>query len=143
MVTGITTTRIEEIKKYKIGEIFEENYHQYNPLTKTGLIDADFESGRVVYFINNIKYIDLYDNGEYLHTYFECIPYNIIERTGVNLIKNKHHLEMVEPPKIKKDIFINRHEKSILKENNLLCELKSILEIETFVGGNYFNIYKN
>jgi hypothetical protein len=143
MVTGITTTRIEEIKKYKISEIFEENYFEYNSATKTGLISADMSAGEIVYYINNIKYVDIYEDGEYVHTYFECIPYNIIEKTGGNLLKNNNHLETAEPPKIKKDIFINRNEKSVFKENNLLCELKSILEIETFVGGNYFNIHKN
>ena len=129
MVSGITTTRIEEIRKYKPSEVFEENYKQYDSTTKTGLVSVNMEIGEIIYYINNIKYIDVYENGDYLHTYFECIPYEILQKNGGVLIK--------------KDIFINRHEKSIMKENNLLSELNSFLEIKTFVGGNYFNIHKN
>ena len=143
MVTGITTSRLEELRKYKVSEVFEENYHHYNPITQTGLLSGDVDAGEIVYYINNIKYVDIYENGEYLHTYFECNPAPIIENLGGNSYKDSFFLEVVQKPKIKKDIFINRYEKSVFKENNLISELRSVLEIETFIGGNYFNIYKN
>ena len=142
-VTGVTTSRIEEIRKYKVSEIFEENFFQFDASTNTGLFDVNWEIGEIVYFINNIKYVDYYDNGKYVSTYFELTPNQISERTGGNLIKNENHLETVQKIKIKKDIFINRNEKSVLRDNNMLTDLNSIVEIETFVGGNYFNVYKN
>lgn len=142
IVTGITTSRLEELRKYKVSDIFEEKYHMGGTPINNGVVSGSIDSGTVIYYVNGIKYIDEYENNE-INTRFEHTPIEMDVEEGGNVLKLNHYGRSVDVPKIDKDVFIDRDERSGFKDNHIISDMKSLVDIETFAGGNYFNIIKN
>jgi len=142
-ITGVTTSRLKELKKYKPTEEFGDRYHISTEISKNGVNYNDsVENDVIVYYINNIEYKDLYENNKYIITEFK----HTLEPPPINLdnflVHNENYGSSIETPKVKSDVFIDRHEKSPFKNNYLLSDMESLLDITTFAGGNYFNIIK-
>lgn len=143
-ITGVTTSRLNELRKYKPTDVFEESYHESNSILENGVnYGESTENEIIVYYINKIEYSDIYEDNEYVITKFK----HILEPPPTNhdnfLIGNEKYGNSVETPKVMVDVFIDRHEKSPFKNNYLLSEMESLLDIATFAGGNYFNIIKD
>lgn len=143
IVTGLTTSRLYEIKKYRISENFEDNYISYNPSTKTGYLGGTIFDGEVIYMIKGIKYIDNYNNEIYENTFFEYIPTPIDLNEDGFLLKINNYGKSIDKPIIKKDVYVNRKKLPPFKNNFLIRNMENLIDVGTYVGGNYFNIYKN
>ncbi len=142
-VTGVTTTRLSEIKKYRKSGVFYENYVIYNPETGTGWVEGSIDDGEVIYYVKRIKYRDVYDeNGEIIITFFEFTPIEL-DATNNKCIKINNYGKSVDLPIINEDVFIERGQTSPFKNNYLLRDMSNMIDVGTFVGGNYFKIYKN
>ena len=142
MVTGITTSRLEELRKYKVSDIFEEKYYMDGTPINNGIVSGSIDSGVVVYYVNGIKYTDKYENNE-VKTHFQHTPIEMDVEEGGNLLKISNYGKSVGLPQIKEDVFIDRDERSGFKDNYIISDMKNLVDIETFAGGNYFNIIKN
>lgn len=143
IVTGVTTSRLYEIKKYKTSDVFEENYILYTPSTKTGLLSGSISEGEVIYMIKGIKYMDQYNNDNYEITFFEYTPTPINLNEDGFLIKINNYGKSIDKPIIKKDLFVDRNEFSPFKNNLLIRNMENLIDAGSYIGGNYFNIYKN
>lgn len=142
VITGVTTSRLNELKKYKVTDVFNEKYHMDGTPIKNGVVSGTIEDGEVIYYVNGIKYIDIYSDNN-VETFFEYTPIDMDVNIGGVLIKRNEYGKSIESPSIFKDVFINRGEISPFKDNHFLCDVNNMIETETFAGGNYFKIIKN
>jgi hypothetical protein len=140
MLSGETTTRLNELKKYKPTNIFTEKYISGGDLNNNGVDYASSVEGeKVIYFINGIKYIDELDEQR---TVFEFEP-NHGETQTQNLVKLFDLSDVINKPKIKNDVFISRQQIPVFVENRMLEELHILYELTTFAGGGHYKIIKN
>jgi len=59
------------------------------------------------------------------------------------LIKDENKNNVINNPEITSDVFIIRQELSVFEKNYNLEYIKNLIDLETFAGGNYYNIVKN
>ncbi|HPC09476.1 MAG TPA: hypothetical protein PLN85_00180 [archaeon] len=143
MITGITkNSRLNELKKYRLTNIFEEQYFGNGNLNNDGVDFNNSISGvSVVYFINSIKYIDNLTGNT---TYFEYIPQtNLNDYVDKNYYKDLNKKNVINKSKIYNDVFIERQEKSAFVDNHKLQFIDNLLDLLTYASGKYFNIVDN
>lgn len=145
---GVTTSRLNELRTYRtesnISE-FGDKYVKYDPdiEPKNGYVAGSVLMGEIVYYVNDIKYKDIYDeDGNFIITHFYLEPKEMDVNEDGYLIKNNKYGNSVDKPRIYLDVFVDRNEKTAFKDNRILSDLTSLLEVTTFAGGNYFNIIK-
>lgn len=142
LIQGETNSRLSELKKYKPTTVFEEKYWGNGDWENNGVDYIESTEQEIIYYIDGIKYIDTIENEVTIQTIQIYQPTDV-EENDVFLLKFVDYGDMVTEPKTKDDVFVNRHQISPLKDNFLINDLTTIKEIQTFVGGNYFNIFKN
>lgn len=145
-VTGTSTSRLVELKKYKPTDNFTEKYHGNGSLSNDGVdYSQSIEGEIVVYFISGVEYNDIKSNGEWITT----VKYDVVDVEDnpnfidKRLVKNPNKSKLISNPKINNDVFIDRQEMSIFDKNYRLEFITSISDLITYAGGSYFNIVKN
>ena len=144
MITGSTdNSRLTELKKYVITNIFEEQYKGGGSLTIDGVDYANSPSiDYVVYYIGGIRYLDeTFIDG--ISTTFSYTPINEPNFINEPYIKNPDKSKIISNPKIFDDVFINRSNLSALDKNYRLEYIRNLIDLTTYAGGNYFNIINN
>jgi len=144
IVTGTTNnSRLIELRKYTITDVFEEQYHDNGSWTNNGVDFPNSVSGiSVVYYINAIRYIDETLDGV-TTTYFNLTPINDPNFINVPYFKNPNKSKIISNPKIFDDVFIDRSDLSALDKNYRLEYIRNLIDLTTYAGGNYFNIKNN
>jgi len=148
IVTGETKSRLSELKKYRITTVFTEKYRGDGSIDNDGVVfhisNPEIE---ITYYIGGIKYVDDVINNT---TYFEFTA----EGTGTpenpnpNFIygpiyKDPKKENIISRPKIQDGVFIVRQELSAFEKNYKLQHVNNLVELTTYLGGNYFNIVNN
>lgn len=142
MITGTTNnSRLIELKKYKVTNIFTEQYFGNGSLSTNGVDYPNSTSGvSVTYYIDGIKYVD---NVTGSTTTFSYEPQN--ESNFINKIyyKDPNKENIIGFPKISDDVFIERQQLSAFDDNYKLQFIKNLVELTTYAGGKYFKIVNN
>lgn len=97
---------------------------------------------QVTYYIDGIKYTDYVQEGYTIFEYY-ATDSNSPNFINVPYYKDPKKENIISLPKIDNDVFIIRQQLSVFENNNLLEYVDNLLELRTFVGGNYFNIVNN
>lgn len=143
MVTGTTHSKLSDLRKYKITNIFNQQYWGNGSFNNDGVVfNQSNPNIKIIYYIGGIKYIDDIVNGT---TIFSFIP------TGVNspdfiserIYKDPNKSKLVDSPKIDDDVFIDRQEVSVFEKNYKLEHVGNLSELITYASGRYFNILNN
>jgi len=141
VVTGSTTSRLSELKKYKVTEVFTEKYFGDGSLSKNGVdFNNSTENDVIVYYINKIKYTDTFIDNDIITT-FEFTP-TTPETVDGNLIKLTIG-NVFTQSKTDSDVFIERQRLSIFRKNQELGSITCLYDLLSYGGGRYFNIIKN
>lgn len=143
VVTGSSTSRLSELRKYTVTSIFNQQYWSDGTYTNNGVDFTQSTSGvSVVYYINGIKYIDS-TNAGVTTTTFSFTPDNTGNFIDTNIYQNPNKENIVSNPKIYDDVFIIRQELSAFDKNFRLQYMSNLIDVVTYAGGNFFNIVSN
>lgn len=146
VVTGSTeNSRLSELRKYTITNVFADQYIGGGNLLSDGVDYGVSVSGEtIVYYLGGIKYIDVL-TGDTVQTTYSFIPQGTSSPNFINepYYKDPNKGNIISNPKITNDVFIIRQELSVFDNNYRLEYIKNLVDLETYVGGNFFNIVKN
>ena len=166
-VTGNCTSRLNEIRKNSINPIFYKNYFYSIDTTADGLdiYDSYFYTGDTLnnpitllsfntgitgitnynfkYFIDGIEYKEFSGLTNSVQFKFISLGDSSPDILHNKIYKDENKQNIINNPKIDSDVFIERQEISVFEKNYNLEFVKSIFDIETFAGGNYYNIINN
>lgn len=144
-VTGISSSRLSELRKYTITDVFNNQYFGNGSDINNGVdFNESIQNEKVVYYIDGIKYSD-YISTTGTTTKFKFLSDYDSEITFENalMFKNPNKSKLISNPKINDDVFIIRQEASVFDWNYRLEYIKSLVDLNTYAGGNLFNIVNN
>jgi len=145
LVTGITTSRLSELRKYTITNVFANQYIGGGNYITDGVDYINsFEYSKIIYYLGGIKHTDIL-SGSDSGTTFEFTPEGTSSLDFINVpyYKDPKKENIISNPKINDDVFIIRQELSAFDKNYRLEYIKSLVDLETYAGGKFFNIVKN
>ncbi|MFW6243060.1 MAG: hypothetical protein ACOC2W_02780 [bacterium] len=144
IVTGTSTSRLAELKKFKITDDFTNKYQPNGSINNDGVdYQNSTEDEEIVYYISGVKYVDDLDTGI---TTFEFETVDIDNNSDFidrQIIKDSNKSGIVSRPKIISDVFIDRQQQSIFDKNYRLEFINNLGELTTYIGGRYYNIKNN
>lgn len=145
IVTGGSTSRLNELEKYKIDPLFNEKYVSGGNWNTDGVDYVNtIQNVRIVYYLGGIQFVDTL-TGVSSGTTFQFTGVGITSPDFINLpiYKNPAKENIISNPKINDDVFIVRQELSAFENNYRLEHIKNLGELLTYAGGKYFNIISN
>lgn len=145
-VSGICSSRLIELQKYKITDDFLLKYIPYTIEGSNGVDYANsLENYDIKYFIDSIEYHDIIngDSGTTTTFKFNSVGIKSPHILNSNIYKIPENENIIDSAKINSDVFIERQELSVFDKNYRLEFIENLSELETYAGGNIFNIIKN
>jgi hypothetical protein len=145
VVTGNSTSRLSELRKYTITSVFANQYISGGTYVTDGVDYLHSVSGwTVVYFLGGIRYVDIL-TGITSGTTFRFITSGTSGNSFISLpiYKNPDKENIISNPKIYNDVFIIRQEISAFDKNYRLEYIQSLVDLMTYAGGSFFNIVNN
>ena len=145
IVTGTSSSRLSELRKYTITQIFKYQYVSGGTYAIDGVDYLHSHSGSsIVYFLGGIRYVDIL-TGITSGTTFRFTASGISSGNFINkpIYKNPNKENIVSNPKIYNDVFIIRQEISAFDKNYRLEYINSLADLETYAGGSFFNVINN
>jgi hypothetical protein len=144
-VTGQSSSRLIELRKYTITSIFANQYISGGTVIYDGVDYLNSVSGgSVTYYIGGIKYVDIL-TGNTSGTTFSFIGQGLSGPDFINkpIYKDPNKENIISNPKIYDDVFIVRQELSAFDKNYRLEYINNLVDLETYAGGGFFNIVNN
>jgi len=142
-ITGSSSSRLSELRKYTVTNIFNEQYPSGGNINNDGVdFSNSIENENVIYYIGGIKYIDLYVD-DIVSTNFIYTSTGIVDYTDYSIYKDPNKERIIENPKITNDVFIIRQELTAFEKNFRLQYIGNLIELETYASGKVFNIVNN
>lgn len=152
MVTGETTTRLEDLRKYTITNVFSDKYFINGDVNNDGIdLSLSDPSTQVVYYIGGIKYVDIIFGTTIYSGFTSGTTLNIFSPQGLNTgnsittnyYKDPVKIEISNNGKINDDVFIARQEISVFEKNYRLEFITNVNDLSTYAGGIYFKVINN
>jgi len=145
-VTGSSRNRLSELRKFTITNVFANQYFGGGSYTVDGVDYANSNPlNKIIYYLGGIKYVNTL-TGTTSGTTFSFTPEgtgNTANFLNVPIYKDPNKENIFSNPKINDDVFIVRQELSAFDGNYKLEHVKKLVDLETYAGGNYFNIVNN
>lgn len=144
-VTGISSSRLSELRKYAITDTFKNQYFGDGSDVNDGVVFTEsIQNEKVAYYIDGIKYSDYISTTGTTTKFMLLSDYdsNITFNDGL-IFKNPNKSKLISNPKINDDVFITRQEVSVFDWNYRLEYIKSLIDLNTYAGGNLFNVINN
>lgn len=142
-ITGSSSSRLSELRKYTVTDIFTEQYPSGGNMNSDGVdYSNSLENEIIIYYIGGIKYTDLIID-DIISTSFIYIPTGIVDYTDYPIYKDPNKERIIENPKISNDVFIIRQELTAFEKNFRLQYVGNLIELETYASGKVFNIVNN
>lgn len=145
MVTGVTNSRLSELRKYTISGTIADIYITGGGVTVDGVNLIETSTNNIVYYLGGVKYLDATNSTGGTRTTFS---YEAEGLDNANFItrypyKDPNKENIIAYPKIDNDVFISRQEISAFEKNYKLEFIDNLIDLETYAGGSYFNVVKN
>ncbi len=143
IVTGTSTSRLSELRKYTTTENFADQYVNNGSIYADGVDYINSPStSNISYYIGGIKYNDVVGTTG-TSTTFSFAGQNFPESNFENkpIYQNPNKENIVSAPKINDDVFITRQELSVLDGNYRMEYMERLVDIETYASGKFFNIF--
>ena len=145
-VTGTSSSRLTELRKYTITSVFSNQYVTGGNSSADGVdLGSSNPNSSIVYFLGGIRYTDTIVDGETIRTTFSFTAEGTNSANFITgaIYKNPNKDNIISNPKIYDDVFIVRQELSAFDKNYRLEYIKSLVDLETYAAGSFFNIEKN
>lgn len=144
IITGTSSSRLYELKKYRKTNIFTEQYNTSLGGSNGVVYNESIENQKIVYYIDGIKYCDNINNSEVTTTYqISSQGTNSPDFINAPVFKNPNKDNIISNPKISDDVFIDRQEISVFDKIYRLEHIYSVSELYMYAGGKYFYIKNN
>lgn len=144
-VTGCSSSRLTELRKYTITNVFTQQYISGGTYLTDGVDYNHSVSGvSITYFLGGIKYVDLL-TGFTSGTTFSFTGQGLYNPVFINkpIYKDMNKENIISNPEIANDVFIDRQEISAFDQNYRLEYIGSLVDLTTYAGGGFFNIVNN
>jgi len=144
-VTGHCTSRLLELRKYTISNVFADQYFAGGNYTTDGVdLTVSIPNISVVYYLGGIKYVDLL-TGSTSGSTFQFTTQGYTNPNFINkpIYKDPNKENIISNPEISDDVFIVRQELSAFDGNYRLEYVRNLADLNTYAAGNFFNIVKN
>lgn len=143
-VTGECITRLNELKKYTVTELFSDKYVSGGNVNTDGVDYGISTPSNIIYYLGGIRYNDIITGDVIKTTYsFLSLGYSSPDFFYAGTIKIPEKEKIVSNPKIENDVFINRQEISVFNNNYKLEFIKNMAELNSFAAGSFYNIVNN
>lgn len=146
IVTGSSSSRLSELRKYVVNVPFAQQYVSGGNLTTDGVDYPNSISGvSVVYFLGGIRYVDLL-TGSTSGTTFSFLAQgtgNTANFINAPIYQDPNKENIISNPKIYDDVFIVRQEVSAFDKNYRLEYIRNLVDLKTYAAGSFFNIVNN
>ena len=146
IVTGSSSSRLTELRKYVVTNVFSNQYVGGGNLTTDGVDYPNSISGvSVVYFLGGIRYVDLL-TGSTSGTTFSFLAEgtgNTANFISAPIYQDPNKENIISNPKIYDDVFIVRQEVSAFDKNYRLEYVRNLVDLKTYAAGGFFNIVNN
>lgn len=144
IVTGTSTSRLSELRKYRITNNFAEMYTANGSVSNDGVDYSTSTPSNIIYYLGGIRYLDIPSGSNSGTTYsFTAQGYNSPDFINVPYYKDPMKENIISKPKIDDDVFIIRQETSAFENNYRLEYVKNLNDLISYAGGNYFKIINN
>ena len=146
IVTGTSTSRLYELRKYTITTVFADQYIGGGDINTDGVdYTESVEDESIVYYLGGIMYIDtIVDGVTILTTYsFTALGTSSPDFINAPIYKDPKKENIISNPKIDDDVFIVRQELPVFEKNYRLEYINNLNDLLTYAGGNYYNIINN
>jgi len=144
IISGYTESRLNEVKTYDKTQPYQVGINGVTNVIYDN--NTPPEPTLIEYTLNDIDYITNLGPPIISGTeFFKTETKYFFESSGcteeeVNLIKQEVEIGVVFPPKIEKEIFIERMSISVFEPQSRLGEIGSLEQLETYRNG-YYNIF--
>lgn len=146
VVTGKSSTRLSELRKYVVTNNFSQQYVGGGSLISDGVDYArSHNCNNVVYYLGGIRYNDV-NTGYTTGTTFKfttCGVNNCVNFINKPIYKNINKENIISNPKIYDDVFIVRKELSVFDNNYRLEYVQNLSDLTTYASGSFYNIVNN
>lgn len=144
-ITGNSTSRLDELKKFTHSLIFSDKYFGNGSVMSDGVdYTLSTENQFIVYYINGIRYVDNIINSGTTTTFgVTGQGYTSPDFINSYVVKLPIKDNIISNPKINNDVFIDRQQISVFDKNYRLEFIRKLVDLETYASGKYFNIVKN
>lgn len=144
IVTGSSSSRLIELRKYVVSGTTAQIYVTGGNLLTDGVDLAQTTSSKFVYYLGGIKYTDILGVNSGTTFTFNSVGTGETNNFIVSQIyKNPDKENIISNPKIYDDVFIVRQEISAFDKNYRLEYISNLVDLTTYAGGKFFNIVNN
>jgi hypothetical protein len=105
-------------------------------------INESISGETYTYYIDKITYVD-YIELNITYFYGESYGLNSINSINGNIYKDSSLIDNISKPLIKKELFIDRPQINVVEPFFRIKDINELSDLEYYVGGSYYNIYKN
>lgn len=145
-VTGTSTSRLNELRKFTISTVFIDKYVMYDGINDGVDYINSIPMHKIIYYLGDIRFIDyLSTSGTTTGTTFSFNTVGISDPQFMSapIYKDPTKENIVSNPKINDDVFIVRQELSVFDGIYKLEFIKNLSQLLSFAGGNFFHIANN
>jgi len=145
-VTGTSSSRLTELRKYAITNVFTDQYFNNGTPTNDGVdYNSTIPNEKIVYFLGGIRYVDTITDGITTNTTYSFTGQGYDSPNFINVpyYQNPNKENIISNPKIYDDVFILRQETSVFDKNYRLEYIKNLVDLTTYAAGSFFNIVNN
>jgi len=136
MISGTTSHRLTEISRYSTTQPFLVGVNGVTNIT----YNSDGSINQIFYTLDGIYFVTTYTPPDYPTIFYTNLTGNYFQ--NINLIKEESKMNVVLPPKIDNQIFIERMSLAVFERHTRLSNITNIGSLTEYRNG-YYRIVQN
>jgi len=145
IVTGVSSSRLTELRKYTISGTLSEIYFTSTSSDSDGVNISLSTGNTIIYYIGGITYTDQTIDAITTTTFsFESLGYDDSNNfVDLPIIKDENKENIIDKPEVENDVFIIRQSIPVFENQYRFSNIRNLGELQFYAGGGFFNIISN
>ena len=145
IVTGTSSSRLTELRKYRITGDLSQLYFTSTSNLNDGVNVLLSTGNTVVYYLGGITYTDIITTDNTITTFtFDSLGYDDLNNfDNLPIIKDEAKENIIDKPEVENDVFIIRQSIPVFENQYRFSNIRNLAELEFYAGGGFFNIINN